>query len=204
MHKTPFDCVVAPLYSVAILRELAGGTARHTTRWLRLRTLHSVIIRPIHVTAGDPRANGIRDAYLVVTLPLRRPPGGSDAIADWPAWRFALSRRFFSHSNAIGMEAHILFRKSKRTPFLTLAAIQNSPAQQRQLLEPNAILPRQGQIRPNCERRARPVCRDAFKRENSKTLDLAESFQNELRFRVLHGSLLPVLGRTKPARSSMS
>jgi hypothetical protein len=102
------------------------------------------------------------------------------------------------------MEAHIPFREGKRPLLFVIAALENSPAQQRQLLESNAISPRQGQIRPNCERRARPVCRDAFKRENTKPLDLVESLQNELHFRVLHGSLLPVLGRTAPASSSVA
>jgi len=97
-----------------------------------------------------------------------------------------LSRRFFPRSNAISMEAHIPFRESKRTLLLAFATLQNSPAQQRQLLESNSVSPRQGQIRLNSERGTCPVCRNAFEREDTESRDFAESSQNELHLRRLH------------------
>ncbi len=75
--------------------------------------------------------------------PLWTSPGCSNGVAVTPARGFSLQRRCVSRGRAVdGVNAHLVFRESQcALPLAFVTPFQESPAQQRELLYPNAITP---------------------------------------------------------------
>ena len=76
------------------------------------------------------------------------------------------------------MQAHVPLRVGELPLRVAFTVIQYRPAQQRQLLESNAISTRQGQVRSDGEGGARPVLGDAFKGEDTDSVNFAKASKN--------------------------
>jgi hypothetical protein len=97
------------------------------------------------------------------------------------------------------MPGHVLFGEGERPLCLVLVLLlQNRPAQERQLLEADAIPFGQGQIGLDGKHRASPVSEDTFKREDPESPLLAETIKNKLRLLSFNKHLVQPLRDWKP------
>lgn len=85
------------------------------------------------------------------------------------------------------MAAHVIFCVGECAPRVALVMLlQHGSTEQRQFLEPDAVMLGQGDIGLDGKKCARAVCCDTFKRKDPESFHLAEATEDILHFLPFH------------------